>query len=179
MPAARSFSALITACVLSGAAQAVLAPEFYEEARRSADHHVQIALTDVDTPGGGFGLCRVEGTVVQVFRGTLKPGETLTFDVACYRYGHIPDGPTLWTSYDALADAAYLEAFMAGGNRPRIALDQVAIIPAQRDRAYCDSASLACEAPVIAPLEEESCSFIGRTRAWLGLGADECRKDTK
>lgn len=133
------------AALLSGPAWAVLAPEYYEEARRSAPNHIQIAVEDVDSPNGGMGACAVEGTVVKVFRGDLVPGAELAFEVACYDYGTIPSGPTLWTDYDALSEAKFLEAFMSADPEPRIALDQVEIVMAPRDTPYCDSQSLYCE----------------------------------
>jgi len=162
------------AALLSGPAWAVLAPEYYEEARRSAPNHIQIAVEDVDSPNGGMGACAVEGTVVKVFRGDLVPGAELAFEVACYDYGTIPSGPTLWTDYDALSEAKFLEAFMSADPEPRIALDQVEIVMAPRDTPYCDSQSLYCESSVDSAAREEACGLAGRIWNWLGIGAEEC-----
>lgn len=162
------------AAALTGPAAAVLAPEYYEEARRSAVHHVQIQIDRVGSPSGGMGACDVRGKVVRVFRGDLALGARLRFDVSCYDYGTIPAGPTLWTDYDALSDAKYLEAFMSGDASPRIALDQVEIILAPRDVPYCDSNSLYCESTVDAAAREEPCGAVGRVWNWLGIGAEEC-----
>ena len=162
------------AVLMCGRAAAVLAPEYYEEARRSAPNHVQIEIEDVDSPSGGMGACSVEGKVVKVFRGDLAPGAELTFDVACYDYGAIPSGPTLWTDYDALSEAKYLEAFMSADPQPRIALDQVEIVIAPRDTPYCDSQSLYCESSVESAAKEDGCGLAGRIWNWLGIGAEEC-----
>ncbi len=173
-PAVRRLTAAAFAAALTGPAAAVLAPEYYEEARRSAPNHVQIEIDDVSSPSGGMGPCHVEGKIVRVFKGDLAPGAKLTFDVSCYDYGTIPAGPTLWTDYDALNDAKYLEAFMSGDARPKIALDQVEIIIEPRDVPYCDSNSLYCESTVDAAAREESCGAVGRVWNWLGIGGDEC-----
>lgn len=157
-----------------GAAQAALAPDYYEEARRSAPNHLQIKVLEVGAPNGGMGKCAVDGEVVRLFRGTFAPGTKLTFDVSCYDYGQIPDGGTLWTDYDALKDAKFLEAFMSADAQPKIALDQVEIIVAPRDYPYCDSNSLYCESTVDGSAREESCGWVGTALDWLGLGGEAC-----
>lgn len=162
------------AFVALGTAQAVLAPEYYEEARRSAANHVQIAVEDVSGPSGGMGACEVKGKIVRVFRGDVMRGTELDFDVSCYDHGKIPDGPTLWTDYDALSDAKYLEAFMSGDAKPRIVLDQVEIVLAPRDTPYCDSNSLYCESAVDSAAKPEPCGLAGDVWNWLGIGAEEC-----
>ncbi len=172
--AAHSLTAAAFAAALTGPAAAVLAPEYYEEARRSAPNHVQIKIDRVGSPSGGMGACDVRGQVVRVFRGDLMPGAKLRFDVSCYDYGTIPAGPTRGTAYDARSDAKYLEAFMSGGASPRIALDQVEIILEPRDAPYCDSNSLYCESTVDAAAREETCGAVGRIWNWLGIGAEEC-----
>jgi hypothetical protein len=166
--------AVMMAATLAGPADAVLAPEYYEEARRTAPNHVQIELKSVAGPDGGLGACAVEGVVIRSFRGTLAPDEAISFAVSCYDYGEIPAGGTLWTDYDALKVARYLEAFMSDDRPPRILLDQVEIILAPRDRPYCDSNTLYCESTVeSAPIPEE-CGIAARIWNWLGLGAEEC-----
>lgn len=170
----RRLAAAAFAAALTGPAFAVLAPEYYEEARRSAPNHVQIEIEDVSGPSGGMGACDVEGKVVTVFKGDLAPGAKLRFDVACYDYGTIPSGPTLWTDYDALDEAKYLEAFMSADAKPKIALDQVEIILEPRDTPYCDSNSLYCESTVDAAAREETCGAAGRIWNWLGIGGEEC-----
>lgn len=165
---------LVAAGAFTGAASAVLAPEYYEEARRSAPNHLQIEIDDVASPGGGMGPCDVEGRVVKVFKGDLVPGAKLEFEVSCYDYGVIPSGPTLWTDYDALSEAKYLEAFMSADPKPRIALDQVEIILEPRDQPYCEDESLYCESTLDSAAREESCGIAGRIWNWLGIGAEEC-----
>ena len=160
--------------VLVAPAAAVLAPEYYEEARRTAPNHLQIKVEDVDGPDGGMGACMVEGTIARVFRGDLVPGRKLTFAVSCYDYGDMPSGATLWTDYDALSEAKYLEAFMSNDPVPQILLDQVEIVVAPRDEPYCDSNSMYCESAVDSAAKEEPCSFVGQVWDWLGIGAEEC-----
>ena len=70
----RRIAAAAFAAALCGPAAAVLAPEYYEEARRSAPTHVQIEIEDVSGPSGGMGPCDVRGTVVNAFKGDLAPG---------------------------------------------------------------------------------------------------------
>ena len=166
--------ALAALGAFGGKAAAVLAPEYYEEARRSAPNHIQIAIDNVGSPSGGMGDCAVEGRVVKVFKGDLTPDAKLRFAVSCYDYGTIPQGPTLWTDYDALSEAKFLEAFMSGDPQPRIALDQVEIILEPRDVPYCDDESLYCESTVDSSAKEESCGLAGRIWDWLGLGGGEC-----
>jgi hypothetical protein len=162
--------ALLLPGAAAGTAQAVLAPEYYEEARRSAVNHLQIAIENVGAPADGMGACAVAGSVVRVFRGGLKAGEPIVFTVACYHYGSIPDGATLWTDYRALSRARYLEAFMTGDTPPRVMLDQVEIVLAPRDRPYCDSNTLYCESANDALPPKPDCGITGRIWTWLGLG---------
>jgi hypothetical protein len=167
-------ASLILSAALAGEAAAVLAPDYYEEARRSAANHVQIAVDSVEAPSGGMGACPVEGRIVRVFRGVLPPGQRIAFTVSCYDYGSLPDGATLWTDYDALNQAKFLEAFMSADTPPRVVLDQVEIILAPRDRPYCDSNSLYCESAVDGHPRHEDCGIAGRLWTWLGIGAEEC-----
>ncbi len=174
-PAFLLTAALLASAACAGQAFAVLAPEYYEQARRSAANHVQIDIEDVDEPGGGMGDCVVTGKVAKVFRGDLMPGAEIAFSVACYDYGDMPVGGTLWTDMDALSDAKVLEAFMTAGPKPRILLDQVEIVPEARDRPYCDDDSLRCETGGAGRPAEQACGVIGRAWAWTGLGARACR----
>lgn len=167
-------ASLLVSAALAGRAAAVLAPEYYEEARRSAASHVQIAVDGVEAPADGMGACPVEGKIVRVFRGSMHVGDRIAFTVSCYDYGSIPDGATLWTDYDALNQAKYLEAFLSADTPPRVALDQVEIILAPRDRPYCDSNTLYCESTVDGSARHEDCGVAGRLWNWLGLGSDEC-----
>jgi len=161
---------LLLSAAAAGTAEAVLAPEYYEEARRSAANHVQIAVDGVEAPGGGMGACPVTGSIVRVFRGPMRVGERVAFTVSCYDYGSIPDGATLWTDYDALNQAKYLEAFMSADAPPRVVLDQVEIILAPRDQAYCDSNSLYCESTIDSSAQKEECGTVARIWNWLGMG---------
>ncbi len=171
----RFLPGLALTAVLAAPAHALLAPEYYQEARRSAANHVQIKLDSVEAPDGGMGACPVEGEIVRVFRGAMQPGERVAFTVSCYDYGTIPDGATLWTDYDALNQAKFVEAFLSADTPPRIVLDQIEIILTPRDKPYCDSNSLYCESTVDSTAQVQDCSMAGRVWGWLGLGAEECQ----
>jgi hypothetical protein len=175
MTVLRPITAALALLALAAPAAAMLAPEFYIEARRTAPAHVQIAVEEVETPSGGMGTCTVKGKVAKSFRGTMKAGSALTFGVACYAWGEMPNGPTLWTDEDALEEAAMLEAFMTEGPEPRILLDQVAIVPEARDTPWCKDDSLDCETGAAGRAEADPCSLAGRIWAWTGAGWTDCR----
>lgn len=159
---------------LTTAASAVMPPEAYLDARAGSPNHVQIRITGVSPPVGGMGDCQVHGVVVQVFRGTLLKGEPIVFDVSCYRYGEVPAGGTLWTDYDALQGARYLEAFMSSGPNPAIQRDQVEIILNPREVAYCATDSLSCESSSMAEPISGNCTFWDRAWSLWGLVGRDC-----
>jgi hypothetical protein len=119
-------------------AEAALPPHVYEEARRTATYHVQVKLTGVTPPPKTPGACDVDAEVVRIFRdrsGALRLGERLAFAVSCSRRGDpIVVGGVLWTDYDALMSATYLEAFLNRvDGRYQVALSQSRIIEAPTD----------------------------------------------
>jgi hypothetical protein len=158
---------------LASQAQAVLPPDSYLNARQAAENHVQIGISTITPPPGGMGRCVLGGRVVQVFRGSLARGQEITFDISCYRYGQLPIGETLWTDFDALSQARYVEAFMTGGPRPKVMLDQVEIIVQPREWPYCATDSLSCESSATIA-EEASCTFFDRAVALWGLIGQDC-----
>lgn len=172
--AARQLAGLALALVCVMPAHAVMAPEVYEEGRRTAANHVQIRVTHVRPPEGGMGDCAVTGEVMQVFRGDLGAGDVIKFDVSCYAYGELPDSGTLWTDVDALRKARFLEAFMSSGPNPHVVLDQIEIIVAPRDRPYCDTDSLACESTFDHTPVEEPCSTWEEVLSWIWLSERDC-----
>lgn len=159
--------------------QAVMPPEVYVSARQSAVSHLQIRIEGVVPPDGPMGDCQVVGEVVQVFRGPLQRGQELSFAVSCYRFGQMPAGGTLWTDYDALSQARYLEAFMDGSLAPRIQLDQVEIILAPREIPFCRIDSLSCETQIVESelAEAEMCGFFDKALVLWGLLGEPCEVD--
>lgn len=155
-------------------AHAVMPPEVYEEGRRTAPNHVQIGVDSVVPPNTGRGDCAVFGRILKVFRGDLRPGEAITFNVSCYLHGGVPAGGTLWTDYDALKRAKYLEAFMTKGPQPQIVLDQVEIVIAPRDEPYCHNDSLVCESSDTIGEQVEPCGFLDRLGVLFGLVGQDC-----
>jgi hypothetical protein len=158
---------------MASSAQALLPPDAYLNGRQSAENHVQIGISTITPPEGGMGRCVLAGRVVQVFRGALIRGQEVTFEVSCYRYGQLPIGETLWTDYDALAEARYVEAFMTGTTAPKVVLDQVEIILQPREWPYCAADSLSCESSGLV-VEEANCGFFDRAVSLWGLIAEDC-----
>jgi hypothetical protein len=120
------------------AAEAVMPPYVYQQAREQATYHVQLAVTRVTPPAKTPGECSVAGEVVRIFRdksGELRPGTPLAFTVSCKRRGDATVvGGTLWTDRDALLRAKYLEAFLNRvEGRYEVALWQSRIIEAPTD----------------------------------------------
>lgn len=112
------------ALVLAGSAQALLPPQYYEQARTEARDVVTLTIESVARPAGPFGDCAVTGAVFEVERGTaFKVGQTVTLQVAC-RVGpeSPPPGPRLWADYGKLTASKRLKAWTNGG---AVARDQV------------------------------------------------------
>lgn len=112
---------------------AVMPPWVYENARKTALHHVQAKVFSVRSPSKTPGECQVIAAVVRIFRdktGRLARGTKLEFTVSCARVGD-PKlvGGTLWTDYDSLTKAKYLEVFLNSDETGyRVALWQSRII---------------------------------------------------
>lgn len=102
--------------LLGGAADAMMAPEYYRKARAEAPYHVQIAITKVEAPRTGPGTCAVEGQVLEIFNdatGKLSKDMMIGFPVACHRKGEmVPIGGTVWLDTDALEKADYMEVYL-------------------------------------------------------------------
>ncbi|HKA55716.1 MAG TPA: hypothetical protein VKJ47_18845 [Candidatus Binatia bacterium] len=107
--------------LLPSAAAAVMPPWVYQEARDKAMFHVQVKVLKVAGPAQTPGPCAVTGEVVRIFRdqpGTLKPGAVLDFAVDCSKPGDpVVMGGTLWTNYESLLKARYLEVFLNSTER--------------------------------------------------------------
>ncbi len=104
---------------LTTGAHALMAPEFYRQARADAPFHVQVAINMVTPPASGPGNCIVEGKIAEVFRDAgnkLPAGSPVSFAVACHSEGQqVPIGGAKWTDTDALKSAKYIEAYLTPG----------------------------------------------------------------
>lgn len=111
-------AALAALLAAAGAAQAVMPPAVYEQARDDAPYHVQVAVRSVAVADQTPGACTVSGEVVRIFRdtgGRLAVGEPVTFSVSCTRAGdRVPIGGVLWTDAARLSAARFVEAFLLG-----------------------------------------------------------------
>jgi hypothetical protein len=118
---------------LVAAAEAVLPPWIYKEARDKAMFHVQVRVLRVTPPRPTPGTCEVAGTVVRIFRdraGGVHVGDRIDFGVSCVRAGDpTAPGATLWTDVTRLRRARFLEVFLnREGTRYEVALWQSRII---------------------------------------------------
>jgi hypothetical protein len=104
--------------ILTTSARALMAPEFYRQARADAPFHVQVAIDKV-TPPAAPGNCIVEGKIAEVFKDAgnkLPVGTPVSFSVACHREGEqVPIGGAKWTDTAALTSAKYIEAYLTPG----------------------------------------------------------------
>jgi hypothetical protein len=125
--------------LLPSGASAAMPPWVYQEARDKAMFNVQVKILKVAGPAQTPGPCAVTGEVARVFRdklGTLKQGGILDFAVDCSKPGDpVVVGGTLWTDYDSLRKAKYLEVFLNGTERGyEVALWQSRIIEAPTEQ---------------------------------------------
>ncbi|HET6322403.1 MAG TPA: hypothetical protein VFF87_10170 [Hyphomicrobium sp.] len=102
--------------LLAGAASALMAPEYYRQARAEAPYHVQVAIKKLTLPDSEIGSCLVAGTVVETFKdegGRLPVGTPVSFGVACYRANaEVPVGGVIWTRLEALEAARFIEVYL-------------------------------------------------------------------
>ena len=115
----RAFRLAIPLLLIATGAHALLAPEFYRQARFDAPFHVQVGIEKVTPPANGPGNCTVAGKVATVFRDAgnkLPVGSPVSFAVACHRAGEqVPIGGAMWIDTDALSSAKYIEAYLTPG----------------------------------------------------------------
>jgi len=135
-----------------GAALAVLPPYVYLEARASADVHLQVQVSRVHKVTRE-NVCRVEGKALAVWRGSVKTGDKVNFDLPC-RFASTPvmPGPTLWFDPAGLKPGLVLEGFFdssEGSLRP--ARDQVFGVSAATSQPLCEATDYACREPGAAP----------------------------
>jgi len=102
--------------LLASAASALMAPEYYRQARAEAPYHVQVAIDKVTLPDSEIGSCLVAGKVVKTFKdegGRLAAGAPVSFGVACYRENaEVRVGGVIWTRTAALEAAHFIEVYL-------------------------------------------------------------------
>ncbi len=135
LPLALVLSLLLLCAIAIGGARAALPPYAYEEARREAPYHLQVAVERVAPPASTPGFCDVTGKIVTLFRdksGALALGQAIGFKMACIREtDDTPLSGTIYTDLTQLTQAKYIEAYLAdqdGGLK--VALSQALIIEA-------------------------------------------------
>jgi hypothetical protein len=110
------FILAVAALLGSTPALAVMPPSVYEQARTDAMFHVQVRILSVNGPANTPGNCAVTGEIVRIFRdkpGKLKQGKRVAFTISCRKPADLAViGGTLWTDYDSLLNAQYLEVFL-------------------------------------------------------------------
>lgn len=100
---------------------ALMPPSVYEQARNDAMFHVQVRILSVNGPATTPGNCAITGEIVRIFRdksGKLKQGTRVAFTVSCRKPADAEIiGGTLWTNYDSLLSAQYLEVYLNSNER--------------------------------------------------------------
>ncbi|QTL05852.1 hypothetical protein J5J86_11455 [Aquabacter sp. L1I39] len=104
---------------LAPEAKALLAPHYYEQARREAASVIVLEISAVTPPEGAFGQCQVAGIVRRVERGTaFAAGQAATIGVPCATpQARPPLGGTIYQDMARLKAAPYGRAYLdaAGG----------------------------------------------------------------
>lgn len=95
-------------------AHALLAPQYYEQARREAPNVVVISIKAVTPPTGGYGDCTVAGEVRRVERGSLfRDVQAVTIGVPCVTPGAQPPlGGTIYQGFGTLSQAPFGRAYL-------------------------------------------------------------------
>ena len=90
-------------------------PEAYEESRRTAKYHMQVAVRDRDLEWTKPERLSMRCRVHKVFRGdaAVFAGDTVCFSVAVHR-GHFPAGGDMWLSWDDYLAVKFFEVFLDG-----------------------------------------------------------------
>lgn len=121
---------LAALALMASPAFAVLAPEYYEAARREAAAVIVVEVEGVRGLGigPGFGDCEVRGRVAAVERGgSHTEGQSIVIDVPCSRPGaRVPAGPVIWQNHDDLRASRWGRAFLTADGR--LALHQYDIL---------------------------------------------------
>ena len=119
----------LAAALTATAAQAALAPQYYQQARDQAPNVVVLEITAVTPPAADHGDCKVAARAHQVERGDLyRNGQAFTVSVPCVTpRAQIPAGPVVWQRREDLRAGARARAWMDGGGG--LALYQFQLLP--------------------------------------------------
>lgn len=95
-------------------AQALLAPQYYEQARKEAASVIVIAVTAVTPPSEGYGACQVKGQVQAVERGaTYAAGQDVVLAVPCRKADAQPPlGGTIYQDVNLLSAMPFGRAYL-------------------------------------------------------------------
>ena len=123
----RLLASALAAAILATPVSAMMAPQYYQQARDEAPDVIVIRITGVDAPAGAMGVCGVRGQVTAVERGTAyRAGQEVRIPVHCASpQADLPAGGTLWTDMAALRRAQTARTFLRDG---RPALDAFDIL---------------------------------------------------
>lgn len=155
---------LAAAALVAPAAHAALAPEYYQQAREQAPHHLQLRVAQVTLlRGQARGNCEVEATVLRDFRGTLAKGTPLRFTLNCTAPGVRPmPGPNAWHDYQELKAGRFMEGFFRGAGAGIVPVyGQLAQVATEREWPWCEAESGRCDLPPPEPTLVMECSTPG------------------
>ncbi len=129
----RAALATLAALSLTMEAHAVLAPHYYEQARREAPNVVVIEIERVDAQGPL--ACAVRGRVLRAERGRLhRRGDAVAITVPCIGHEPVtpPAGGAIYQDSAALRASRYGRAYLS--NQGDLMLSQYQIMRAANDR---------------------------------------------
>lgn len=162
----RGMTAVLAVMLLSlpDTAMGALAPQYYQEAREQAPHHLQLRIDEVRLlRGRKLANCEVSATVLRDFRGALAAGTLLRFALNCTAQGVRPmPGPNAWHAYDTLKAAGFAEGFFRGADgRFAPAYGALAIVADAREWPWCEAGSGRCDLPPPEPPQVLECGMPG------------------
>ena len=143
------------------ATHAALAPEYYQQAREQAPHHLQVRVERVTLlRRQTLGNCEMEASVLRDFRGTLEEGAPLRFALNCTAPGVRPmPGPNAWHDYETLKATRFMEGFFRANGVP--VYGQLDAIASEREWPWCEAESGRCDLPQPQPPLVLECSTVG------------------
>lgn len=111
--------ALLGLALTVAPAGALMAPEYYERARKNAADVIVLKVTGVTAPEASFGNCTVQGTVAKVERGShYAPGSAMSVEVPCRKPGaQVPLGPVLYNAVTVLESYPFARAYLQEDGR--------------------------------------------------------------
>jgi hypothetical protein len=109
------WSLVVGITLIPAIALAVLLPEYYAKARAAAGYHLRIAILSAKPPPAKVGTCAIEGEVVRILRNhplyEVRPGDRVTFTVNCLRKGVETPSGGLWTKWENVRHAKFLDGY--------------------------------------------------------------------